>query len=119
MSGLGVAYAALRILVANGRDALPRLREIGIDPPVLAFAFGASVLSGVLFGVIPVLKYAGPRVATALRGVGRTFSGRYYVERVLHAITSDGSYVQRFTLRRNATGLTGQENFRSDDALAS
>jgi len=74
LSGLGVAYAALRILVVKGPDALPRLREIGIDPLVLAFALGASVISGVLFGVIPVLKYAGPCVATGLRGVGRTFS---------------------------------------------
>ena len=72
--GLGLAYGALRILVAKGPDTLPRLHEIGIDPVVLAFAFGVSLLSGVLFGVIPVLKYAGPRVATALRGVGRTFS---------------------------------------------
>ena len=71
--GLGLAYAALRILVANGPDTLPRLREIGIDPLVLVFAFGVSVLSGVLFGVMPIVKYAGPRVATALRG-GRTFS---------------------------------------------
>jgi phage protein D len=53
-----------------------------------------------------------------VRGVGRTFSGRYYVERVLHTIASDGTYVQRFTLKRNATGLTGQENFQSDDAVA-
>ena len=72
--GVGLAYAALRILVAKGPDTLPRLREIGIDPLVLAFALGVSLLSGALFGVIPVLKYAGPRVATALRGVGRTFS---------------------------------------------
>ena len=52
-----------------------------------------------------------------VRGVGRQFSGRYYVERVLHTIAGDGAYTQRFTLRRNATGLTGQENFRSDDGL--
>jgi putative ABC transport system permease protein len=72
--GLGLAYAALRILVAKGPDTLPRLDEIGIDPFTLAFALGVSLLSGALFGVIPVLKYAGPRVATALRGVGRSFS---------------------------------------------
>lgn len=53
-----------------------------------------------------------------VRGVGRTFSGRYYVEKVLHLITADGSYTQRFTLRRNATGLTGRESFVSDDAQA-
>jgi phage protein D len=52
-----------------------------------------------------------------VRGVGRQFSGRYYVERVLHVISSDGTYVQRFSLRRNATGLTGRENFKSDDAV--
>ncbi|HEY6345889.1 MAG TPA: ABC transporter permease [Bryobacteraceae bacterium] len=72
--GLGLAYGALRILVAKGPDTLPRLGEIRIDPPVLAFALGVSLLSGLLFGLIPVLKYAGPRIATALRGVGRTFS---------------------------------------------
>ena len=29
---------------------------------------GVSLLSGVLFGIIPIVKYAGPRIATALRG---------------------------------------------------
>jgi predicted permease len=72
--GLGLASAGLRILVANGPATLPRLGEIGIDPLVLAFALGVSLFSGALFGVMPVLKYAGPRLATALRGVGRTFS---------------------------------------------
>ena len=72
--GLGLAYAALRILVAKGPATLPRLGEIGIDPLVLGFTLGVSLLSGALFGVIPIFKYAGPRVATALRGVGRTFS---------------------------------------------
>jgi predicted permease len=72
--GVGLASAALRILVAKGPETLPRLGEIGINPLVLAFAFGVSVLSGVLFGVIPIVKYAGPRLGTALQGVGRTFS---------------------------------------------
>jgi putative ABC transport system permease protein len=72
--GLGLAYAALRILVVRGPDTLPRLHEIGIDPLVLSFAFGVSLLSGVLFGLIPIVKYAGPGIATALRGIGRTFS---------------------------------------------
>ena len=72
--GLGLAYAALRILVVRGPDTLPRLNEIAIDPLVLSFAFGVSLIAGVLFGVIPIVKYAGPRIATALRGIGRTFS---------------------------------------------
>jgi len=54
-----------------------------------------------------------------VRGVGQQFSGRYYVERVLHTISGDGAWIQKFTLRRNATGLTKRENFRDDDAIAS
>ena len=30
-----------------------------------------------------------------VRGVGQQFSGRYYVERVLHTITGDGTWIQR------------------------
>jgi predicted permease len=70
--GLGLAYAALQILVANGPETLPRLHEVRIDPSVLAFALGVSVLSGALLGLIPVLKYAGARVAATLSGAGRT-----------------------------------------------
>ena len=52
-----------------------------------------------------------------VRGVGQQFSGTYYVERVLHTIKSDGTYVQRFTLRRNALGLKGGEPFQSQANL--
>jgi phage protein D len=72
-------------------------------------------------GEVNTVAYGGllkAKQPVMVRGVGRQFSGRYYVERVLHTIGSDGSYVQRFTIRRNALGLTGQENFRSDNAVA-
>jgi putative ABC transport system permease protein len=84
--GLGLAYAALRMLVDRGPATLPRLHEIGIDPLVLSFAFGVSLLSGVLFGAIPIVKYAGPRIATALRGVGRTFSHDRKRHRTRHVL---------------------------------
>ncbi|MBZ5676870.1 MAG: ABC transporter permease [Acidobacteriia bacterium] len=72
--GLGLAYAAVQILVAKGPATLPRLNEIGIDPIVLGFTLAASLFAGLLFGVIPVLKYAGPHLGTALRAGGRTLS---------------------------------------------
>ena len=84
--GIGLAYAALQLLVANGPNTLPRRDEIGLDPLALAFAFGVSVLSGALFGVVPVLKYARPRVATALRGIGRTFSHDRERHRARHTL---------------------------------
>ena len=52
-----------------------------------------------------------------VRGAGQQFSGTYYVERVLHTLTPD-SYKQKFTLRRNAVGLSGKESFVVNNALS-
>ena len=43
-------------------------------PSFSRFTLIASLLSGLLFGFIPVLKYSGPRLVTALRGATRTSS---------------------------------------------
>ena len=72
--GVGLAYAGVRFLVAIGLSNLPRLNEIAIDARTLGFTLIVSVLSGLLFGLIPALKYAGPRNGLALRSAGRTMS---------------------------------------------
>jgi predicted permease len=72
--GVGFAYAGVRFLVAAGPANLPRLSEISIDARTLGFALLLSVLSGLLFGLIPALKYAGRRTTLALRSAGRTTS---------------------------------------------
>ena len=72
--GVGFAYAALQLLVRIGPENLPRLSELAIDLPTLSFAFCASLVSGVLFSLLPVLRGAGARIAGALRSVGRSSS---------------------------------------------
>jgi putative ABC transport system permease protein len=72
--GLGLAYAGIRMLVANAPAGLPRIGEIGIDPLVLLFTLGISLLAGLLFGLIPVLKFATPNLASALKEGGRLSS---------------------------------------------
>jgi len=72
--GLALAYAAVRVLIALAPGNLPRLENIGIDTTVLLFTFVISIVAGLLFGAIPVFKYAGPNVAGGLRGGGRTSS---------------------------------------------
>jgi predicted permease len=72
--GLGLAYAGIRALVANAPDGLPRAAEIGIDPLVLLFTLGISVLAGLLFGLLPVMKFATPHLASALKEGGRASS---------------------------------------------
>jgi putative ABC transport system permease protein len=73
-AGLGLAYGAVHLLRALGPANLPRLNEISVDAPVLLFTLVISLLSGVVFGVVPVLKYAGPQLASALRAGGRAQS---------------------------------------------
>ena len=72
--GLGLAYAALRVLVAMAPTGLPRLNEIGVDGTVVLFTFAVSLFASLLFGSIPVLKYAGVRLGTGLREGGRSMS---------------------------------------------
>jgi predicted permease len=72
--GLGLAYGAVRWLIAMAPANLPRLDEISIDGPVLLFTLVASLLAGLLFGAVPVLKFAGPRLSATLRSGGRTLS---------------------------------------------
>jgi predicted permease len=72
--GLALAYGGLRVLVAMAPDGLPRLNEIGIHGPVLLFTLVISLLASMLFGSVPVLKFAGASLATGLREGGRTLS---------------------------------------------
>jgi predicted permease len=72
--GLGLAYGALRVLVSMGPANLPRLGEIAIDPKVLLFTLALSLMCGILFGLAPVFKYAGPQLGTVLREGGRSVS---------------------------------------------
>jgi predicted permease len=72
--GLGLAYGAVRVLIATAPAQLPRLNEISIDPAVIVFTFATALVTGVLFGMIPVIKYARPRIAHTLRGGGRSSS---------------------------------------------
>jgi predicted permease len=72
--GLGLAYGALRVLAAIAPAGLPRIREIGIDGPVLLFTLLISLFSSILFGSIPIFKYAGVRLSTGIRQGGRALS---------------------------------------------
>ena len=74
LGGLVLAYAGLRVLAAIAPADLPRLSEITIDARVLVFTVLVSFAAGLFFGVIPVLKFAGPRIATVLRRGDRTAS---------------------------------------------
>ena len=72
--GAAFAYAGVRLLLAIGPANLPRLGEISLDARTLGFAVLLALFSGLLLGLIPALKYAGPRRSLAFRSGGRAAS---------------------------------------------
>jgi putative ABC transport system permease protein len=52
--GLGIAYAATRTLVRLGPSTLPRLREVQVDTPVIAYIALLSAIAAVTFGSIAI-----------------------------------------------------------------
>jgi putative ABC transport system permease protein len=72
--GLAVAYAALRLLITIAPSDLPRLEEIGIDGHTLLFSLVVTLVASMLFGSLPVLKFAGKHLGTGLRQGGRSMS---------------------------------------------
>jgi putative ABC transport system permease protein len=67
-----LAYWGTNLLVSFKPENLPRLSEIGVDARVLAFTFGVSVLTGLVFGLVPAWTASRSRVGDALKEGGRS-----------------------------------------------
>jgi predicted permease len=65
--GIGFAYFGLRWLVAVAPADLPRLDEVRLDARTLWFAAFVSVLTGILFGVLPAWRVAHAEPQQALK----------------------------------------------------
>jgi putative ABC transport system permease protein len=72
--GLALAYVGVRALVAAAPRGLPRVSDIGIDPAVILFTVAVSLLAGVLFGLLPIVRFARPQLTSALKEGGRLSS---------------------------------------------
>jgi predicted permease len=80
--GVGLAFVAVRGLVALSPTTIPRASDITLDWRVLTFTLLLAVVAGVVFGLAP-LVHLGSRLAITLREGGRTTIGGAH--RVLRA----------------------------------
>ncbi len=69
--GIAVAYAAMRVIVAQAPLDVPRIEEVAIDGRVLLFTLGVSIIAGVLFGLIPAWSAAREDPQEAMKASGR------------------------------------------------
>ena len=65
--GLLVAFAGLQWMQRLGAKSIPRLHEIQIDGGVLVFTLAVSLLSALLFGLVPALRAARQDLQTELK----------------------------------------------------
>ncbi len=70
--GLALAAAALDVGVRLLPDTLPRVREISLDWPVVLFALGLALLTGLLCGLAPAFAAIKTSVNDTLKDGGRT-----------------------------------------------
>ena len=75
LAGLAVAWAGMKALLAFAPRTIPRADEIALDAPVLGFLLGASLLTGLVFGLLPAVQRGGPLSLVALRDGGRGATG--------------------------------------------
>jgi len=73
--GSFVAYAGVRFLLSVSPESLARAEEVGFDPWLLGFAVATTLLTGVLFGVVPAVRAARVDPSEALHESSRGNSG--------------------------------------------
>jgi predicted permease len=74
-AGLVLAQASLFAVRAMNPGNIPRLDAITIDPTVLAFTFGVSLLTGIVFGLAPAIRAARVDLTNTLKAGGRSGQG--------------------------------------------
>jgi putative ABC transport system permease protein len=84
--GVLLAYWGIQLLIAFAPDNIPRLQEITIDPRVLGFTFGVSLLTGLVFGLVPALPASRPDLNDALKEGARSSSSGNRVVRNLFVV---------------------------------
>ncbi len=75
--GVPIAYGLIRLLVAVRPPLpLPVNLEFGVSGEALLFTLGLSVLTGILFGLLPARQATHPRIVQTLRGNAPAFGTR-------------------------------------------
>ncbi|MGH2779887.1 MAG: ABC transporter permease, partial [Thermoleophilaceae bacterium] len=72
VAGVALAYLGVRAFALLAPHDLPRLDTLGIDGRVLVFAIGSTLVTTLVSGLAPALRFSRPDVLPALQGGGRS-----------------------------------------------
>lgn len=96
LAGMGVGFVAIRALTAAIPAGIPRASEISMSGIVLAFTVVLSLLTGLMFGIVPAWRASGSSVAAASSGLATL--GRRVTSGVSHARVSAALVVSEVAL---------------------
>jgi putative ABC transport system permease protein len=74
------------LLIALGKEDIPRALQVGVDWRVLAFTAGLSILTGLVFGVAPAFHSSNTELTESLKEGGRGGSGGFRRNRTRSAL---------------------------------
>jgi putative ABC transport system permease protein len=109
VAGVLLGWWSMAGLVSLAPEGVPRLNEVHMDAAVLWFALAASILTGLLFGLMPALRSAGADPNDALKDLGKATGGRS--RRGLRNVLVMGELALAFVLAVGA-GLLGRSLLR-------
>jgi putative ABC transport system permease protein len=69
--GVLLSRFLVELFIGLAPAAIPRIEDISIDGPVLAFALLLSLLAALLVGAVPSIRFSREREVASLRGAGR------------------------------------------------
>lgn len=82
LPGLLLAALGIRLLVAFTPVNVPHLKDVGLDFRVLLFTLLISIITPIIFGLVPALQASRPDLTETLKEGGRSSSGGARINRV-------------------------------------
>jgi predicted permease len=84
--GILLAEASLSIVKHLGPESIPHLQEIGIDRSVFGFALGVTLITAILFGLVPAFGATRMNLVEGLKERGQRSGGSASAPRIRNAL---------------------------------
>ena len=85
--GLAIAAVGVQVIAATAPPDLPRAADMALEGWTLAFTFGLTILTAVVFGLVPAWQAARTRIGDRLAARGTTGHGREALLRDMFVIS--------------------------------
>ena len=87
-AGIAFAFGAMQVLLRLAPPDIPRLENVAIDLPTLAFAIAAALVAATLFGIAPTIFGWSGDLHGTLRAHGKDATGGSHGERTRALLTT-------------------------------